>query len=182
MIPRVVVITDWALGEARLFDQLAAALSSGVPLAIQHRNPGVTTAVYFAQAEKLRARLPCPLFVSARLDVAIALDAHLHLPAWAVTPADARPKLGTKWLSVAVHDETEAKRAAGADFALVSPLFSKAAIGRDGFARLAAALPCPAYALGGVTGPVPGASGVAVISHVLGAADPAAAVRALVAR
>lgn len=178
--PGIVVVTDWALGEDRLIAQLERALGAGVPFAVQHRNPGVTTRAYFEQGQRLKARLACPLFVSARLDVALALGAHLHLPSWALTPADVRAALPAgRWLSVAVHDEAEAARATGADFALVSPVFSKAAIGLDGFAALAARLPCPAFALGGVTGPVAQAAGVAVISHVLHAADPAAALRAL---
>jgi thiamine-phosphate pyrophosphorylase len=93
-------------------------------------------------------------------------------------------------VSVAVHNEDEAKRAAGADFALLSPVFEKrgsekqgfAPLGVDGFERLARLLPCPAYALGGVNAQrrVPSAVGVAVISAVLNAPDPQAAAAQLI--
>ena len=84
-----------------------------------------------------------------------------------------------------MHNEEEAARAAGADLALVSPVFETSSkpgavpLGPDGFARLAKALPCPAYALGGITAArlaqLPAAAGAAVISSVLHADDPAAA-------
>ena len=71
-----------------------------------------------------------------------------------------------------MHDEAEAARAAGADLALVSPVFAprskpvdRAPLGPAGFASLAARLACPAYALGGVT-----AEGLAALAKVAGAA------------
>jgi thiamine-phosphate pyrophosphorylase len=94
-------------------------------------------------------------------------------------------------VSVAVHDAEEARRARGADLALVSPVFSpgskpgdtRPTLGPEGFRALASALPCPALALGGITPEsallLGGAAGFAVISGVLEAEDPGAAVRAL---
>ncbi len=194
-LPGLVVITDWSLGEPRLFSQLEAALGAGPAVAVQHRNPGATARVYFEQAVRLRAlcaRFAAPLFVSARLDVALALEAHLHLPAWGLRPADVRDQLPSgRWLSVAVHNEAEAADAAGAHLALVSPVFptsskpGAALLGPAGFARLTAGLGCPAFALGGVTAQraaqLPRGTGLAVSSAVLSAADPAAVVRALAA-
>ncbi len=190
------MITDWALGELRLFHQLEAALGAQVPVAVQHRNAQASTRLYFEQGERLKAlcdRFGAPLFVSARLDVALALKAHLHLPAWALSAGQVRHRLPPgRWLSVAVHNPEEAEAAAAADLALVSPVFSTcskpgaAPLGADGFARLAQGLACPAYALGGVTSArfaqLSGAAGAAVISAVLHAEDPAASVRAFVAR
>jgi thiamine-phosphate pyrophosphorylase len=120
----------------------------------------------------------------------LALEAHLHLPAWALRPKEVRGALPEgRWISVAVHDEREARDAEGADFALVSPVFptvSKpgvAPLGPEGFARLARQLSCPAFALGGVTaeriGGLVEVGGVAVISAVLSADDPAKAVHEL---
>ena len=92
---------------------------------------------------------------------------------------------------MAVHDEQEAHRAVGADLALVSPVFppgskpedTRPTLGPEGFRRLAAALPCPALALGGITperaSRLTGAAGFAVISAVLEAEDPGATTRAL---
>lgn len=188
MIPRLVVITDWSLGETLMFHRLESALGSGPAVAVQHRNPGITARLYFEQGQRLKAlcdRYDAPLFASARLDVALALGCHLHLPSWALTAADVRGRMSGRWVSVAVHDAEEAARAEGADLALVSPVFAKPGstpLGVPGFASLAAALPCPAYALGGVTpallAELPATAGAAVISAVLHAEDPAAAVRA----
>jgi len=134
------------------------------------------------------------LFVNGRLDVALLVEADLHLPASAPLPAEVRPFLPPGRLcSAAVHLEEEARAAAGADLALVSPVFSprskpgdpRAPLGPEGFQALRSALPCPAFALGGVgpqnAGQVRGAAGAAVIGAVMGAADPAGAVRALLA-
>ena len=193
MIPRLVVITDWAMGEAQLFRALEAALGSGVSIAIQHRDPEATTRVYFERGLRLKAlceRFSAPMFVSARVDLAIALGAHLHLPARALPATQVREALPRgRWISVAVHDEAEVRAATGADFALVSPVFETsskpgaAPLGAEGFARLAAHLPCPAYALGGVRADrlhaLRGCAGAAVISAVLRADDPATALREL---
>ena len=192
-LPKLVVITDWALAEPVLFARLGAALAAAPFIAVQHRNPGATARVFFEQGQRLKAlcdRFEAPLFVSARLDVALSLDAHLHLPGWGLHPRDVRAQLPAgRWLCVAVHDEEEAARARGvADLALVSPVFQTAShpqaqpLGVAGFARLAQAAGCPSYALGGVTaaslGGLSDAAGAAVISAVLHAKDPAAAARA----
>lgn len=194
-LPKLLVITDWSLGEEPLLRQLEAALGAGPFVAVQHRNPGATARVYFEQGRRLKAlcdRFGAPLFVSARLDIALALDAHLHLPAAALEPAQVRTRMPSgRWVCVAVHNEEEAARAGGADLALVSPVFVTAskpgavALGAEGFARLARALPCPAYALGGMTpGRLSGladVAGAAAISAVLQAADPGAMSRAFCA-
>ena len=126
--------------------------------------------------------------------MALLVGAHLHLPAGGLTPEDVRPHLPSgRLVSVAVHDEQEARRARGADLALVSPVFppgskpddTRPTLGPEGFRKLSAALPCPALALGGITPEraslLSGAAGFAVISGVLEAEDPGAAARALCA-
>lgn len=100
-------------------------------------------------------------FVHGRLELALALDAHLHLPVDAPAARDVRPHLtpGT-WISASVHDEAELeRRAPDADFVLLSPVFApgskpddaRSPLGADGFRALAARAPCPAFALGGMT-------------------------------
>ncbi|MBL8957200.1 MAG: thiamine phosphate synthase [Myxococcaceae bacterium] len=179
MAVELILITDWSLPD--LLDRLAAALTAGPGIAIQHRHPEATGRQFFDEAVKLRERFPStPLFVNRRLDVALALGAWLHLPAYGLWPEDVRGRV--ERVSVAVHSLEEAARAGGADLALVSPVFVKGdavPLGVDGFQRIAAALPCPAFALGGVTARVPGAAGHAVISSVLRAADPAAAAKVM---
>jgi thiamine-phosphate pyrophosphorylase len=185
-LPKLVLITDWSLGAETLLARLERALSAGPGIAVQHRHPEASARVLFDEGLRLKlvcAQFKAPLFINRRLDVAAALGANLHLPSSGLLPADV-PK-GTMRVSVAVHDEVEARRAAGADFALVSPVFEKkgfAPLGVEGFERLARVLPCPAFALGGVNAQrrVPGAAGHAVISAVLNAPDPQAAAAQLI--
>ncbi|NOK14587.1 thiamine phosphate synthase [Corallococcus exercitus] len=192
-LPRLVVITDWRLPRARLLTALERALEAGPEVAVQHRHPEASGRMFLEEARLLaevcRGRA---LFVNGRLDVALLVGAHLHLPAAGPSPGDVRPFLPEgRLVSVAVHDAREAEDAVGADLALVSPVFSPGSkpgdtrdtLGPHGFRRLVDRLPCPALALGGMTAErareVPGAWGVAVISAVLEAEDPRAAARAL---
>ena len=197
MLPRLIVITDWALGEGVLLPRLAAALSLGPPVAVQHRHPEALGRQFFDEARRvgdLAAKAGCAFFVNGRLDVALATRAHLHLPANGLALSDVRPHLPAGCLvSVAVHDEAQAAAAAGADLALVAPVFAPGSkrddarppLGAGGFARLAGLLPCPAYALGGVSAlsaaSLRGAAGAAAISSVLHAADPKSAAAAILA-
>ena len=189
------VITDWRLPRARLLAALERALEVGPEVAVQHRHPEATARQFLEEA-RLMAGL-CrergnPLFINGRLDVALLVGAHLHLPAGGLTPEDVRPHLPEgRRVSVAVHDEEEARRARGADLALVSPVFSpgskpgdtRPTLGPEGFRKLASVLPCPALALGGITperaSQLAEAAGFAVISAVLEAEDPRAAAKAL---
>lgn len=135
---------------------------------------------------RLCARTGNPLFVNGRLDVALLVGAHLHLPAHAPPVATVRPHLPAgRWISAAVHTEEELARARGADLILVSPVFSpgskpgdtRPTLGPEGFARIRAHAGCPAFALGGIgparlprLGPL---DGVAVQSAVLAVPHPA---------
>jgi thiamine-phosphate pyrophosphorylase len=135
------------------------------------------------------------LVVNDRVDVAVAAGADgVHLPAAGIPVEDARRLLGDEALvGVSCHSAAEVRRAreAGASYATVSPIYdtpSKRAYGAPvGLAvlREAAASGLPVIALGGITAArVPevlaaGARGVGAIRAWLEAADPAAAVRAL---
>lgn len=196
-LPRLVVITDWRLPRARLLGALERALEAGPGVAVQHRHPDAPARLFLEEARLLaelcRAR-GAPLFVNGRLDVALLVGAHLHLPAGGLTPSDVRPLLPPgRLVSLAVHDAAEARLAEGADLALVSPVYApgskpgdtRAPLGPEGFRALAEALPCPALALGGVNperaATLRGAAGFAVISAVLEAPRPTEAARALLA-
>ncbi len=175
---------------------LEEVLAAGPGIAVQARRPGTTTHIYMSEARQLAAlcaRFEAPLFVSARVDVALVLGAHLHLPAHAIPALEARKLLPEGvMISCAVHDEREARDAVGADFALVSPVFkpgskpdySRTPLGVEGFERVSRALGCPAFALGGISAEnfPEGARGAAVISSVLSASSPREAARALLAR
>ncbi|XXF80891.1 thiamine phosphate synthase [Myxococcaceae bacterium GXIMD 01537] len=194
-LPRLVVITDWRLPRERLLGALERALDAGPGVAVQHRHPDAPARLFLEEARLLAGlcqRRGNPLFVNGRLDVALLVGAHLHLPAGGLTPSDVRPLMPPgRLVSLAVHDAEEARHAADADLALVSPVYApgskpgdtRAPLGPEGFARLAGQLPCPALALGGITperaATLPGAAGFAVISWVLEAAHPAEAARAM---
>jgi thiamine-phosphate pyrophosphorylase len=197
-LPRLIAITDWTLGRERVLAAVDAALSVSAEVAVQHRHPEATGRQFLEEARALRAvvaRHPGRrLFVNGRLDVALLVGADLHLPASAPLAAEVRPFLPAgKLLSVAAHSEEEARAASGADLALVSPVFppgskpedARVPLGPAGFEALRSALPCPAFALGGIraenAGQVRGAAGAAVIGAVMRAADPAGATAALLA-
>jgi thiamine-phosphate pyrophosphorylase len=196
-LPLLIVITDWQIPGPHLIEALELALSLGPDVALQHRHPGASDRMFLGEGEqlaKLCRRFGNPLFVNGRLDVALLLGAHLHLPARGIKAGEVRPHLpsGT-WVSAAVHDPAEALEARGADLALVSPVFAprskptapRPPLGPEGFTQLAKATTCPAYALGGIGpnngGQVRGAFGFAVISSVLKARDPKSAAEALLA-
>ena len=184
------MITDWALGEERLLGVLGRLCALGPRLAVQHRHPGASTRTFLAQARALAAlcgRRANPLFVNGRLDVALLVGAHLHLPVDAPTPAQVRPHLPKdRWVSASVHGPAELERAQGADLVLLSPVFvpgsqqadARPTLGPGGYARLRALAGCPALALGGMTvgrlGTLGAVDGVAVQSAVLRVEDPRA--------
>ncbi|MFL5349846.1 MAG: thiamine phosphate synthase [Hyalangium sp.] len=193
--PRLIVITDWRLPRARLLSALERALEAGPEVAVQHRHPEASARTFLEEARWLAELCHArgnPLFVNGRLEVALLVGAHLHLPAQGLTVEDVRPHLPAgRQISVAVHDEEEARLARGADLALVSPVYAPGSkpgdtrppLGPSGFQALAAVLSCPALALGGLSPEraalLPGAYGFAVISAVLEADAPAAVARAL---
>jgi len=197
-LPRLIVITDWTLGRDRVLSAAGAALAVSPEVAVQHRHPEATGRAFLEEARALRevvARHPGRrLFVNGRLDVALLVDADLHLPASAPPAVEVRPLLPPgRLVSAAVHSREEARAAAGADLALVSPVFApgskpgdaRTPLGPGGFDALRALLACPAFALGGVgpenAGLLRGAAGAAAIGAVMRASDPASAAAALLA-
>ena len=152
-------------------------------------------------AEELReltAERGAHLIINDRADVALAVGADgVHLPARGLPPAIARRIVGEGMLvGVSTHSLAEARQAAeaGADYIFFGPLFytpSKAAygppVGLEALQEVAAALgtSVPVIGLGGVKpGNVAevlahGARGVALISAVIAADDPAEAARGI---
>jgi thiamine-phosphate pyrophosphorylase len=126
---------------------------------------------------------------------AMAGAAGVHLPS-AGNPEAARARLHGGLIGASAHSAGEALAllGSGADYVTVSPIFITAskpgygpAIGLDGLAAIAAQVPGPVIALGGINAanaPLclsAGASGVAVMGEVMRAADPQAMVEAVLA-
>jgi thiamine-phosphate pyrophosphorylase len=186
---RLIVITDWERPDC--LDRVRAIVGDVEGVAIEHRHPGATDRVFYEEGRRLREAIGnrAPLFVNRRVDVALALDAHVHLTEASIEVDAARRMLGAaKLISVSWHATTALR--GGADLALLSPVFAPTSkrvaeppLGVDRFAQLAATAPCPVFALGGVSpanvGALRGHAGVAAIGSVLHAADPVSAARGL---
>lgn len=177
----------------------ARALDGGPLLAVAERLRALTT------------RLGAPLFINDRVDVALLVGADgVHLPGSGLSPRAARRLCGPRMmLGTSTHSPAEARAAviAGADLVTFGPVWptpSKppldpaafpptlvgslvAPVGIDGLREVVSALPVPVFALGGID-TVERASQclavgarVACLRAVLGADDPGAAARALLA-
>ncbi len=173
--------------------EAVAALGPGV--CIQHRDPGALVRGFLERARWLAALTRdtgAQLAINGRLDVALLVDAHLHLPVDAPRPREVRRHLpAERWISAAVHSMDELADAVGCDAALVSPVHAAASkpgdtrspLGVEGFRTLTeAAAPVPCFALGGMTPErlptLPLCRGVAVQSAVLRSRDPSGVARA----
>jgi thiamine-phosphate pyrophosphorylase len=121
--------------------------------------------------------------------------AGVHLPS-AGNPEAARARLPDGLIGASAHSAAEASAllCSGADYVTISPVFITAskpgygpAIGLDGLAEIVRQVPGPVIALGGITAAnarlclSAGASGVAVMGEVMRAANPQAAVEAMLA-
>jgi thiamine-phosphate pyrophosphorylase len=170
----------------------------GPEVCIQHRDPGAPVRSFLERARWLAAitrRTGAQLAINGRLDVALLVDGHLHLPVDAPRPREVRPHLPReRWISAAAHSDLELDEARGCDALLLSPVFSPGSkpgdtrplLGPQGFERLARrAGTTPCYALGGMTperlSSLSLCRGAAVQSAVLGATDPAGVARAFLA-
>lgn len=176
---KLIVITDWSMPDClqRAID--AAKVSSEV--AIQHRNHGAPRARFVEQARRLRDGCPS-LFINSDAALAHELGAGLHLPEHLELDFDGP-------VTKAVHEGTLAAGGEGHTF-LLSPVFpptSKASItpvlGVRRFHAIAATLPGPVFALGGLTAQriteLKPLAGAAVIGAVMHAPDAARATEAL---
>ena len=141
-----------------------------------------------AAAEPFAARVA--LSGDAALAADLGLDA-LHLPRDGDVAAARRRLDPGALIGQSAHDRSEAERAAaaGADYVSFSPIFESPskpgygpALELDGLAEIAADLPIPVVALGGVTAARvaalrdAGAAGFAVMGAVMAAEDPGRAV------
>jgi thiamine-phosphate pyrophosphorylase len=191
------LITDRAACRGRLLvDVVAAAVAGGVRW-VQYREKGLTRRARYDEAVQLRnltRRTGAALIVNDELDLAVAVDADgLHLGQEDLPLEIARAHIGPgRFIGISTHtvEEARAAAAAGADYIAVGPVFGsatkseRAPVGCDAIRRARAAVVCPIIAIGGITpANAPdairaGADGVAVISALCGADDPADAAQA----
>ena len=197
---RLYFVTDRRHTAGRpLVDVVHAALDGGVR-AIQLREKDLEGGALYHLAEQIRqitARYQARLLINERLDVALAVDADgVHLGQTSFPAATARRLLGPdKLIGVSTHSQAEITAAAGADFIVFGPVYftpSKAAYGKpQGLERLRQAVahsPIPLIAIGGIKSEqvaeilAAGAHGIAVISAISTAPDPARAAHDLLAQ
>ena len=187
------LVTDRSLagGADRLVDAVAAAVEAGVNT-VQLREKDLDTHALSALARRLREASGgrALLIVNASADVVREVVADgLHLPADAPF---ARPA-GQSLVGRSVHSVADAVLAEreGADYVIAGPVYETAshpgvpAAGLPLVSGVVAAVRVPVVAIGGITAArapdvlSAGASGVAVISAILGAESPRDAASAL---
>lgn len=191
---RLIYIVDADAAQAG--DHLDRALGAGVS-SLWLRQPGATGAELYRLARDLRARCEAhgtALIVGDRVDVALAVSAHGVQLGHRSPPPRRLRRFFDGWLGVSCHGAADLRHAhdAGADFAVLSPVFGVPAkgppLGTRKFDALTGETSLPVVALGGIdvanidSVRSTRAVGVAVIRALRDAQDPAAAATDLAAR
>ena len=191
------LVTDRVIVRRPLAEAVEECLDAGLR-AVQLREKDLPVRDLLALALTLREgtrRHGGRLLVNDRADVALAADADGVQRTHASLPVAALRHIGppTFLIGASVHSEAEGREAltGGADFLVFGPVYETPSKRRYGppqglaaLGRLAATVDRPVLAIGGITparvGEVlgAGASGVAVISSILGAERPADATKA----
>jgi thiamine-phosphate pyrophosphorylase len=195
----VYVITDrHVAGDRSILEVVRATIQGGVTV-VQFREKTATTREMVELGRALHAitqPADVPLIVNDRLDVALAIDAEgVHVGQDDMPAALARQLIGpNRILGVSAGIVEEARQAErdGADYLGVGDVYGTPTkpdagtpIGIAGLAKITQAVSVPVVAIGGITlnnvAAVieAGAVGVAVISTIVGAANPEAAARRL---
>ena len=197
---RLIVVTDAALASPRSLDDVVRAALDGGASAIQLRDKTADPATLLEQAHALLPlvrRYGALLFINDRLDVALAAGADgVHLGPDDLPVAAARA-VAPKMLIGYSTDDPDSARAAerdGATYIGCGAVFGTRTkdVGEEaiGLARLSAvvdAVTIPVVAIGGITLEnvravvQSGATGVAAVSALMRAEDPAVIARELIA-
>ncbi|RZS87037.1 thiamine-phosphate diphosphorylase [Motilibacter rhizosphaerae] len=195
---RLYLVTDPRLGGDRPLEQIVeAAVAGGVTL-VQLRDKDAEPAAVERRARSLLRLLDgtgVPLLVNDHLSVAQTLGIGLHVGSSDSPPDLARTLLGPDVLIGAslgggrampeAHWEALSYAAVGPVWATQTKRDTGPAVGTEAVERVTGSLALPVVAIGGITpararsAVLAGAAGVAVVSDIVAAADPAAAAREL---
>jgi len=195
----VYVITDRrAAGGRSILDVVRAAIRGGATVVqLREKEASTREMIELGQAlHQITRAAGVPLIVNDRVDVALAIDAEgVHVGQDDMPAHLARRLIGSeRILGVSAGTVEEARQAErdGADYLGVGDVYGTPTkpdagvpIGVAGLAEIARAVSVPVVGIGGITAEnaaaviQAGAAGVAVISAVMGAADPEAAARRL---
>ncbi|MBI1845581.1 MAG: thiamine phosphate synthase [Candidatus Rokubacteria bacterium] len=200
MEPAVYVILDRDAARGRDLEAILAAAIAGGARLIQLREKEWPSGTLLPLAARLRRRCRdagVTFIVNDRVDLALACEADgVHLGQDDLPAAVARPLLRPGMiLGRSTHsvEQALAAQAEGADYVAVGSMFPTSTkpdfqlVGPDLVRRVRPHVRVPLVGIGGITAAnagavaAAGADGVAVISAVCGAPDPAAAVRELLA-
>lgn len=190
---RLIAITDNLRDGVDGLRARAQAARRGGATMIQVRLPDESARVLLSLTRMLVTSLDIPVVVHGRIDVALAAGAGgVHLGVHDVSVQDTRRLVGAGLIigrSAATVDDLAL--AATASYVTVGPVFAPNArrpassLGISNFKTLAQAAGVPVVAIGGITAATAGdvmqagATGVALISGILGVSDPEGAARAL---
>ena len=195
-ILRLVAITDDAEDHRpTLVDRVAAAVRGGAT-SVQVRLKTAAPREVVEITKAIIARVDVPVIVNDRADIALAAGAAgVHVGEADLPVAAIRGFAPSGFIiGASLGSDAELPNAKDADYVGIGPVFGSeskndagTAIGVDGFERLAALVPHPAVAVGGITADralqitVHGAVGVAVINAIFKAGDPEIATREIAA-
>jgi thiamine-phosphate pyrophosphorylase len=193
-ILRLVAITDDAEDQrSTLVDQVVAAVRGGAT-SVQVRLKKATPREVVEIARTIVARVPVPVIVNDRADIALAAGAAGVHVGEADLPVSAIRRFAPAnfIIGASLGGDAELANAREADYVGIGPLFTTdskddagKAIGIEGFRKLAEASGRPALAVGGLTAAraaqvmAAGAAGVAVINAIFKAQDPESAARSI---
>jgi len=189
---------DLAPGRCSSFvDRVRAALAAG-PIGVLVREPGLEDRAISELLDQLAPLVQTAggwLGVHDRVHVASALDlAGAHLGYQSLAPREVRAAFGEDLvLGYSTHAGEEPAVWVGADYVFHGPVYDtpskrglKDPVGSDALADFCAQCDVPVWAIGGISPErarevvARGARGVAALSGVLGAADPAGAAGAYI--
>lgn len=161
-LPRLMGVTRAAsVGVPRQLAELEAALERGLRL-VQIREPGLAQPEreYFARQAIARARAcGAKILINGDAELAVRLAADgVHLPARELLRLRTRPDF--EWVGASSHQRSELEHAAALqlDYAVLGSVLPTAShpdvrpLGWSGFSALAAGLPLPVLAIGGLGG------------------------------